>query len=666
MISTILRCVDAIRDIVSNIEIGGGEGDHGYTALLSELEALYKQSSGHAQALDPPAAPPLAAVMPLGRAVSDPGAEPPQQVREPVVAGQTVRVAVELLETLMTSVSELVLTRNQLLQILRNEPDSVFSAPLRHLSLVTTELQESIMKTRMQPISNVWSAFPRLIRDLAHDLDKKIELVMDGAETELDRQVLELIKDPLIYIIRNAADHGLETAVDRLMASKNETGRIRLNAFHEGGHIIVQVSDDGRGLDIDRIRRKAAQNGLATEAELAMMPDAQIFRFVMRPGFSTAASVTAVSGRGVGMDVVRVNIEKIGGTLDLTSTQGRGACFTMKIPLTLAIVSALVVGCAGHRFALPQISVVELVHSSETGESRIQHIGNTALLRLRERLLPLIRLDNLLGLGAGSSGWTNQVVIIIQTGAVRFGLVVDQVFDTEEIVVKPVSPVLKGIGVYSGNAILGDGSVCMIIDPNGVVEHLGDHHTDTSQYEGPANSPATEASGRRFLLIRAGAGTRKAIALDQIARLEEIDVQQIFYSHAKMIVLYRDRLMSLNLASPDIKLRDSGMLPVLVLADQPPADPSGTHLDRRPRQVGLVVDQILDITETDAEIEITWGRSDIIGSALIDGEPTDVINVAFHLEQASDATRIPIPKDLWRPGRTDLPHHNEITVHEPN
>jgi two-component system chemotaxis sensor kinase CheA len=415
VISTILRCVDAIKHIVTAIETNGTEGDQEFSKILDELDVLYNTGSqspvatGMAGSDTASAASDFVAVsvadaIPADRpapaeakAAASPS-EPRQPHREPVVAGQTIRVGIELLETLMTTVSELVLTRNQMLQMLRTEKDSVFSAPLQHLSLITSELQESVMKTRMQPIGNIWSTLPRLIRDLARDLGKKIELLMDGADTELDRQVLELIKDPLTHIIRNAADHGLEQPTERLASGKDETGRIRLNAFHQGGHIIVQISDDGRGLDVERIRRKAVQNGLATEAELATMPDAQIFRFVLRPGFSTASAITAVSGRGVGMDVVRVNVEKIGGTLDLASTPGQGACFTMKIPLTLAIVSALIVGCSAARFAIPQMSVVELVHSSESGLSRIQRIGDTAVLRLRERLLPLITLHDLLRL----------------------------------------------------------------------------------------------------------------------------------------------------------------------------------------------------------------------------------------------------------------------------
>ncbi|MGC2177935.1 MAG: chemotaxis protein CheA, partial [Bradyrhizobium sp.] len=308
------------------------------------------------------------------------------------VANQSIRVNVDTLEHLMTMVSELVLTRNQLLEISRRNEDTEFKVPLQRLSNVTAELQEGVMKTRMQPIGNAWQKLPRIVRDLSGELHKQIELEMHGADTELDRQVLDLIKDPLTHMVRNSADHGLETPAERAASGKPETGTIRLSAYHEGGHIIICIADNGRGLNTERIKAKALQNGLVNEAELEKMTEAQIHKFIFAPGFSTAASVTSVSGRGVGMDVVRTNIDQIGGTIDIKSVAGEGSSVTIKIPLTLAIVSALIVEAGGDRFAIPQLSVVELVRARANSEHRIERIKDTAVLRLRNKLLPLMHL----------------------------------------------------------------------------------------------------------------------------------------------------------------------------------------------------------------------------------------------------------------------------------
>ncbi|MDF2747795.1 MAG: hybrid sensor histidine kinase/response regulator, partial [Propionibacteriaceae bacterium] len=449
--------------------------------------------------------------------------------KESAVAAQTIRVNVDLLENLMTMVSELVLTRNQLLQILRSQKDSEFAAPLQRLNHVTSELQEGVMKTRMQPIGNAWAKLPRLVRDLAHELGKKIDLQMLGADTELDRQVLELIKDPLTHMVRNSADHGLETPVERMRSGKTETGRVTLNAYHEGGHIIIEIADDGRGLNIDRIKQKALQNGLASEAELAAMSDSQIQGFIMKPGFSTAAKVTSVSGRGVGMDVVKTNIEKIGGTIEMKSTYGRGSTFIIKIPLTLAIVSALIVECATERFAIPQISVVELVRAAADSEHTIERINGTPVLRLRNRLLPLVSLQRLLRLDGPAHDDTETFIVVTQVGTYTFGIIVDRVFDTEEIVVKPVAPILRHIEMFSGNTILGDGSVIMILDPNGIAAaSSGELAVGDAAAADTAVAHATRQDDKMALLLfRAGGAGPKAVPLSLVARLEDVDLSTV-------------------------------------------------------------------------------------------------------------------------------------------
>ena len=515
-----------------------------------------------------PKAPPVVAPKAAEKSAGEPLKEP---TKESAVANQSIRVSVELLEKLMVTVSELVLSRNQLMQIARSQKDSPFAAPLQRLNHVTSELQEDVMRTRMQPIGNAWSKLPRIVRDLSLELGKKIDLQMLGAETELDRQVLELIKDPLTHMVRNSADHGIEVPADRVRAGKPELGTITLNAFHEGGHIVIEISDDGKGLAMDKIRAKIVQNGLASESEVASMSNQQAMQFIFKPGFSTATKVTSVSGRGVGMDVVRTNIEKIGGTVDMQSTEGKGSRFLIKIPLTLAIVSALIVECATERFAIPQICVVELVHASASSEYRIERINNVPVLRLRNRLLPLVSLRNVLRLGEEViNAEDSAFVVVIQVGTSAFGIIVDRVFDTEEIVVKPVAPILRNISLFSGNTILGDGSVVMILDPNGVAAKAGKVSTanDEAQHAAQMAQSARASNRQSLLLFRAGGEAPKAVPLSLVARLEEIDLKTVEYSDGMPVVQYRGKLMPLVPIEQGFQFRKEGQQPILVFSDQ--------------------------------------------------------------------------------------------------
>ena len=541
--------------------------------------------------------------------------------RSESLASQTLRVPVDLLETLMTLVSELVLTRNQLLQMVRNTSDSDFKAPLQRLSHITSELQEGVMKTRMQPIGNAWSKLPRIIRDLAVDLGKQIDLKMLGAETELDRQVLDLIKDPLTHMVRNSADHGLEMPEERRRAGKPEKGVVTLHAYHEGGHIIIQISDDGKGLDVAKISAKALQNGITNETELAGLSEQQIMQFIFKPGFSTAEHVTNVSGRGVGMDVVRTNIEKIGGSIELRSALGKGSTFTIKIPLTLAIVSALIVEAGGERFAIPQIGVVELVRAGAKSEHRIEVIDGSTILRLRDRLLPLMSLSKLIGLD--QSGKTEEVtdayVVVSQVGTRLFGLIVDQVFDTEEIVVKPVAPILRDIGVFSGNTILGDGNVVMILDLNGITGSLSTTSAGTSEHTDGIGSHF-DSDSTSLLLFRTADGGPKAVPLALVTRLEEVTADQLEWSGNQSVMQYRDHLMPLtDLHGHPISF-EQGAKPVLVFTD------IGHNM-------GLVVEEIIDIAEAKISLESNNANSGILGTAIISGKSTDLIDVAYFVNQ---------------------------------
>ncbi|MGE5145812.1 MAG: chemotaxis protein CheW, partial [Candidatus Eiseniibacteriota bacterium] len=544
--------------------------------------------------------------------------------KESSVAAQSIRVHVDLLEDLMTMVSELVLTRNQLLQILRTQKESEFATPLQRLNLVTSELQEGVMKTRMQPIGNAWAKLPRVVRDLAMEVGKKIDLQMHGAETELDRQLLELIKDPLTHMVRNSADHGLETPDERRKAGKPEVGRIMLSARHEGGHIVIEISDDGRGLAIGKIKAKALKNGLATEAELAQMTDQQVQQFVFKAGFSTAAQVTSISGRGVGMDVVRTNIDKIGGTIELWSVEGKGTTFTIKIPLTLAIVNALIVACGGERFAVPQISVVELVRASANSDHKIEHVKGVPVLRLRNRLLPLVSLDRLLQLSnEARTAENSSFIIVTQVGTYVFGIIVDRVYDMEEIVVKPVAPLLRDLSLFSGNTILGDGSVVMILDPNGIAAATGEIAPTDEGMEADAIA-GEQMGGERMALLLFQAGGRDtplAVPLSLVARLEEIDINKIERSDGQPVVQYRGKLMPLVFIDGTEQFKEKGQQPVIVFGEGE-------------QTMGLVVDEIVDIVEDQLQIELGTPRDGLLGSAVIAGKSTDVIDAGYYLKTA--------------------------------
>ncbi|MGL5139621.1 MAG: chemotaxis protein CheW, partial [Beijerinckiaceae bacterium] len=498
----------------------------------------------------------------------------------------SIRVPVDTLEHLMTMVSELVLTRNQLLELSRRDANSQFKAPLQRLSHVTAELQEGVMKTRMQPIGTAWSRLPRLVRDLCEDLGKDIELVMEGAETEIDRQLLDLVRDPMLHMIRNAADHGIETPAERRSAGKPLRGRIRVSAAQEGGYITVAIVDDGRGLNLTRIREKAARLGLASTGEIARMSDLQVARYIFHPGFSTASEVTNISGRGVGMDVVRTNIERMGGSVDVKTTAGQGTTVDIRIPLTLAIAAALILECGGQRFALPQMAVVELVRPTGNAEARIEHIHSAPVLRLREKLLPLVRLSTALGMGgAVERDWSEAFIVICQVGTSRFGVVVDSVIQTEEIVVKPLSARLRHLGCYSGATIMGDGAVIMILDPNGLAKHIGaltEAHNDNRLDIEQADAGGIEKSS--LLVFHAGEGGPKAVPLALVTRLEEIDVARIERADGRHVVQYRGRLMRLVSFDGEVRIRETGAQPVLVFS-------SGESV------VGLLVDEIIDIIE---------------------------------------------------------------------
>ncbi|GJE71814.1 hybrid sensor histidine kinase/response regulator [Methylorubrum podarium] len=611
---------------------------------LEDLERAFMEAPGPddvsaAPVLEAPE-PAFEAPEPVFESAPEPAAPAPAPERSaapaaeggegPIAKVQTIRVNVDTIEHLMTMVSELVLTRNQLLEIARRHEDSGYKVPLQRLSHVTAELQEGVMKTRMQPIGNAWQKLPRVVRDLSAELGKGIELVMSGAETELDRQVLDVIKDPLTHMVRNSADHGIESTNERLKAGKPARGTIRLSAYHEGGTITIEIADDGKGLDLAAIRKKAIERNLAPAAEVERMTDAQVAKFIFHAGFSTAKTVTSVSGRGVGMDVVKTNIETIGGVVDIATELGRGTTFTIKIPLTLAIVSALIVKAGEQRYAVPQIAVLELVRVDPKGENKsansIERIHGAPVLRLRERLLPIVTLDGLMrGQATVEEGEIVEsgFVVVAQVGRQRFGVLVDEVFHTEEIVVKPMSSKLRHIPLFAGNTILGDGAVVLIVDPNGVAKLVGQSAQSGAATETEVEEIEAGDAKATLLVFKGGAGGFKAVPLSLVTRLEEIDASKIEHLGGRPLIQYRGRLMPLVPADPGIVIRSEGSQALVVFSDGD-------------RAMGLVVDEIVDIVEERLDIEISADRSDLIGSAVLRGRATDIINIAHFLPLAYD------------------------------
>jgi two-component system, chemotaxis family, sensor kinase CheA len=549
-------------------------------------------------------------------------------------AVETIRVGVTLLDRLMNLVGELVLARNQLLQFSNSTQDPGFQAVSQRMNLIATELQEEVMKTRMQPIGNIWSKFPRTVRDLALSCGKEVRLEMEGQDTELDRTIIEAIKDPLTHLVRNSMDHGIEAPEARKRAGKDPTGILTLRAFHEGGQVNIEISDDGAGLNVDRIRQKAIERGLVSSQQATAMPDRDVFNLIFLPGFSTADKVTNVSGRGVGMDVVKTNVEKIGGTVDILSAPGRGTSVRVRIPLTLAIIPALIVTCGGERFAIPQVSLSELVRlDHQNGGTGIELVHGAPVYRLRGRLLPLVYLDRELAIrseanpdptnpGTGRPGAIN--IVVLQAQDRQFGLIVDGITDTEEIVVKPLGKQLNGISAYSGATIMGDGRVALILDVTGLAQRakvIADAH-EPAPNEGPREAGAEEFRDEHALLLAEnGLDGRVAIPLSMVARLEEFPRTVIERAGTQEVMQYRGQIIPLVRLSeftpspndPEM-LANASSIQVVIYSE-------GKHT------VGLIVDRILDIVEESATVEPLAPRTGIVGSFVTQHHVTDLLDL---------------------------------------
>jgi two-component system chemotaxis sensor kinase CheA len=659
--SALLAVVDAVRRMLASIEQTTDEGDGDYSALIHTLEQLTRKGSS---VVPPPPAKPVAVVTaPAPRRPEPPGppppatppvspvpeptvlaatlvSEPPADTPEPrasAVSDSSLRVDVNLLDKLMTLVGELVLARNQIIQFSTSLEEPSFLNTVQRLNLLTTELQANVMKTRMQPIGNVWTKFPRVVRDLALACQKQVHLDMEGRETELDKTIIEAIRDPLTHLIRNAVDHGIELPAERLARGKPAEGRLRLHAFHEGGKVIIEIGDDGGGIDPARVRDKAIRANVVSPEQAARMSERELLHLIFLPGFSTAETVTHFSGRGVGMDVVRTNIEKIGGTVDVESQVGRGTTVKMKIPLTLAIIPALIVTSGGDRYAIPQVSLLELVRlEGEQAQRGIEQIHGVPVYRLRGNLLPLVYLDCQLGVESVRRNG-DVCIVVLQAEDRPFGLVVDDIHDTEEIVVKPLQNQLKGISAFAGATIMGDGKVALILDVLGLAQRANVVSGVRERTLVEKSSSAAESAGDRqtVLLFTVSGGGRMAIPLSQVARLEEFPRSALERVGPQDVVQYRDEILPLIHVSHVLRARRRRR-PGKTVRSRKAVRKAGAGTGETIQvvvyagmgsRVGLVVGEILDIVEETIVTRARTRRPGVLFSAVVQGQVTEFLDV---------------------------------------
>jgi two-component system chemotaxis sensor kinase CheA len=702
LVSVILESVDAVRQILSNIETSGQEGDNGYPDLVERLERTAADTTSEVEekplavveapgssegitakvtptefalaitdkvqvtevaqtpiepaAVKPAEATPKAveaasrpsvSMAPVQRdGVATPAPPPAESEKSSGIADSSIRVDVSLLDKLMNLVGELVLARNQILQFTSQRDDTGLNATSQRLNLITSELQEGVMKTRMQPIGMIWNKLPRVVRDVAHSLGKQLELEMEGADTELDKTIIEAIKDPLTHMVRNACDHGVEDPETRMRKGKPAKGTLRLKAYHEGGQVNIEISDDGAGIDVERVKRKAIEKGLVRAEQAATMSEREAIGLLFLPGFSTAQTVTNVSGRGVGMDVVRSNVEKIGGAVDISTKPGEGTTVKLKIPLTLAIIPGLLVTSGGHRFVIPQVSLLELIRLEGDALSKIEFVHQTPVYRRRGTLLPIAYLNDVLKLPANASDDARNIVVL-QAEDRQFGLVVDGVNDTQEIVVKPMGKQLKGLTCYSGSTIMGDGAVALILDVLGIGQLSGVLNRSREMHRQEAARPVSvEGQKQRLLLFKSGSFDRLAVPLALVARLEEIPHSSVEYAGGRQVVQYRDQILPLISLSSiiDPPLVEQGEPAQLMdvtgigQSNEAQTDPIQVVVfSNEENTIGLIVDQIVDIVEEAVTMRRPKSpKPGILGSAVVGKKVADFLDLQSIIEATGE------------------------------
>ncbi len=670
----LLTLVDAVRSILETIEKTGNEGDADFRDLsqtlarvaeeavaqrqdpirgdivVTRLNALSVTQPTVPQAVQPQATAPLsaAALTPLPTAQSAPAdslavePEPKQPVvataiaqpkaSAPAAVEASIRVDVGLLGSLVDLVGELVLARNQLQSTVNSDRPDMLKRPdllkvVQRIHAVTGGLQSAVMKTRMQPIDQVLSKFPRIVRDLAVTCGKEVQLLIDGADTELDRSLIETIRDPLTHLVRNAVDHGIEPAAVRTSKGKPPAGRLSLRAFHESGRVTIEIKDDGGGIPVEAVRAKAIARGLIGAEEAGSLSDEQVLQFIFEPGFSTAAAVTDVSGRGVGMDVVKTNIEAIGGTVDISSQRDVGTTVRVRVPLTLAIIPALIVTCAGQRFAIPQAYVRELIALRAGSSVAVEGLAGAPVMRVRGRLTPLVFLDSLLDLSVESSGQSpsSGTVVIVRVDDYEFGLVVEGIASSGDIVVKPIAGLIVSLGFYAGATVMGDGAVVLILDPRGIAQKEMIPARPDHEHASDASTPTPEQYPK-YLLCETVLGRQIALPLEDVSRLEIFSPAQCEQAVGRMVVHRDGRLTALadidnmlegvseKRSGPRFEASAASSLTAVIVAESL-------------GDVGLRVKRIVEVIQSQSPINSAFCAAGVLGTIAIGGRATEVIDV---------------------------------------
>lgn len=619
------RLSHAAEDVLADVRDGKRPAD---TALVSAVLAIVDRIGEIVEAIDAGTSLPDAGEEGLIAALAADAAPAIAIVPQPTVhraANRSVRLGIDLLDRMMSGMSDMVLARNELARRLRDEAvDPRIEAALERLSLTVSDMRDTVTRTRMQKVEALFSAVPRMVRDTATDLHKSVALTVEGADVELDREMIEMLRDPLVHIVRNAIDHGIESPAERRAAGKPETGRLVVSARQSGNQILIDIADDGRGIDVARLAAKAVAQGLRSEAAVAAMRPAERLDLIFLPGLSSRDAVTATSGRGVGMDVVRANIEQIGGRVLIDNRAGRGLTLTIQVPLTLSIISTIVVGVGAERFAMPRQTIEEIVMLR--GQAvRLDMLGDAEVVSVRGRRLPLVRLGALLGIAGGRA----DTLAIVGTRDGDYALAVDAVLDTEELVVKPAAPIVMATGIYGGQTLPDNGMPMLLLDTTGIAAVAGLRF----QVRAPApleNADAAEEPGTPALLFMDRDHHKRAIPLAVVDRVETVPVEAIREVGGRLRLTIDGAILALHSIGPIDTFGGARTVPVLRLTD-------GVG------EMAYAIAEAMDIVTLPHDRAAAHGAGPIAGVVLIDGEPIEVVDAhALFAGQVAVPVAVPV------------------------